>query len=179
MTRSAHASCWIARAESDAMWRLYCNDPTPGWGVVLRSKLAKIEASVQPHDLNLSPISFRNYHESPAFTDDLDVFMHEGQGFEHEREVRLLEFDQQHYLGLAASIAGSEFQPLPPAPPELPDHIFLDWSPLDHVDVITIRPHVDEAYELRARTAIESMDPSAAGRIELPIRGERRYALGF
>jgi hypothetical protein len=147
--------------------------------VVLRSTLAKIEASVQPHDLYVSPIAYRHYHEGPAFTDDLDVFIHKRQGFEHERGVRLLKFDQQHYLGLAASITGSENQPLPPAPPGLPDHLFLDWSPLDHIDTITISPYADGAYEKRARAAIESMDPTAAGRIELSVRSERRYAPGF
>ena len=148
MTRSIHASCWIAGLESEGMWRLYCNDGSPGRGVLLRGTLARIEASVVPHDLYVSPITYRHYHEGPAFTDDLDAFMHKRLGFQHEREVRLLKSDQPHYFGLAASITGgSEFSPLPPPPLDLPHHIFLAWSPLDHIDAITISPYADEPYE--------------------------------
>ena len=54
-----------------------------------------------------------------------------------------------------------------------------DAPPLDHIDAITISPYADEAYEQQARAATESMDPSAAGRIELSILSERRYVPGF
>jgi hypothetical protein len=54
-----------------------------------------------------------------------------------------------------------------------------DASPLDHIDAITISPYADEAYEQQARAATESMNPSAAGQIELSVLSERRYAPGF
>jgi hypothetical protein len=41
-----------------------------------------------------------------------------------------------------------------------------DAPPLDHIDAITISPYADEAYERQACAAIESMDPSAAGRLD-------------
>jgi hypothetical protein len=90
-TRSAHASCWTAGHESEAMWRLYCRDGGPeGQGVSLRSTMGKIETSVAHHDLFVSPIRYRYYHEGDAFDDELDPFMHKRMGFAHEREVRLL-----------------------------------------------------------------------------------------
>jgi len=180
MTRSIHASCWIAGPESEGMWRLYCEDGVRGRGVALRSTLGKIEASVAPHDLFVSPVTYRYYHEGPAFTDDMDPFMHKRLGFQHEHEVRLLRYDQPHYVSLALAIRGSDgSSPAPVAPPELPDYVFLDWSSLDHTDAITISPYADDIYEQRVRTAIASVEPAAAGRIELSVLSERRYAAGF
>ncbi|MGH8771937.1 MAG: hypothetical protein ACREV2_12265 [Burkholderiales bacterium] len=90
-TRSAHASCWTAGYESEAMWRLYCRDnESEGQGVALQSTLGKIEASVARHDLFVSPIRYRYYHDGDAFDDELDPFMHKRMGFAHEGEVRLL-----------------------------------------------------------------------------------------
>ena len=55
-TRSAHASCWTAGGESEAMWRLYCRDgDAEGQGVALQSTFGKIEVSVARHDLFVSP----------------------------------------------------------------------------------------------------------------------------
>lgn len=180
MTRSIHASCWIAGPESEGMWRLYCEDGARGQGVAIRSTLAKIEASIERHDLYVSPITYRDYHEGPAFTDDLDPFMHKRLGFAHEHEVRLLKFDRPHYIGLALAIrGGDEYSPAPAAPPELSDYIFLDWSALDHIDAIAISPYADDDYEQRVRSVIASIDPAAVGRIELSVLSERRYAAGF
>jgi len=48
-TRSAHASCWTAGHESEAMWRLYCRDGEPeGQGIALQSTFGKVEAAVAP-----------------------------------------------------------------------------------------------------------------------------------
>jgi len=127
-TRSAHASCWTAGHESEAMWRLYCRDGGPeGQGVSLRSTLGKIETSVARHDLFVSPIRYRHYHEGDAFDDELDPFMHKRMGFAHEREVRLLKYDESHYIELAAALTSAD--PPRATQPELPEHIFLEWSP--------------------------------------------------
>ena len=103
-TRSAHASCWTAGHESEAMWRLYCRDGKAGQGVALQTTLGKVEASVARHDLFVSPIRYRHYHEGDAFNDELDPFMHKRMGFAHEGEVRLLKYDESHYLKLAAAL---------------------------------------------------------------------------
>jgi hypothetical protein len=177
-TRSAHASCWTAGHESEAMWRLYCRDgESEGQGVALQSTLGKIEASVARHNLFVSPIRYRYYHDGDAFDDELDPFMHKRMGFAHEGEVRLLKYDESHYFELEAALTSGD--PARATPPELPEHIFLDWSPAAVIERITISPYADESYERRARDAIASIDPSLVDRLELSVLSERRYAPQF
>jgi hypothetical protein len=58
-------SCWDWGEESEGTWRLYCKDDgVPGRGVALETTLEKLEASVQPLDLVVSPVSYRYYHEA-------------------------------------------------------------------------------------------------------------------
>jgi hypothetical protein len=177
-TRSAHASCWTAGHESEAMWRLYCRgDGRDGQGVALQSTFGKIEASVALHDLFVSPIKYRYYHEGDAFNDELDAFMHKRMGFAHEGEVRLLKYDERHYVELAAALTSGD--PATATPPELPGYIFLDWSPATVIEKITISPYADESYEMKARDAVASIDPSIVDRLELSVLSERRYAPQF
>jgi hypothetical protein len=59
--------------------------------------------------------------------------------------------------------------------------IFLDWSPLDHIDAITISPYADGAYEQRARAAIESWVVRlfvTICRFIRVIRAKRRFLTG-
>jgi hypothetical protein len=177
-TRSAHASCWTAGHESEAMWRLYCRDNgVEGQGVALQSTLGRVEASVSPHDLFVSPIRYRHYHEGDAFIDELDPFMHKRMGFAYEGEVRLLKYDESHYLKLAAALTSGD--PNTGTPPELPEHIFLDWSLSKVIQTITISPYADEAYEKRVKEEITSIDSSLLERAELSVLSERRYAPHF
>jgi len=177
-TRSAHASCWTAGHESEAMWRLYCRDgEAAGQGVALQTTLGQVEASVARHDLFVSPIRYRHYHEGDAFNDELDPFMHKRMGFAHEGEVRLLKYDESHYLKLAAALTSGD--PNGATPPELPEHIFLDWSPAMVIERITVSPYADEAYEKRVRNDIESIDSSLVDSLELSVLSERRYAPQF
>ena len=129
------------------------------------------------HDLFVSPMSYRHYHEGPAFNDNLDAFMHKRLGFSHEREVRLLKYDQGHYLELQAALTSGD--PAIATPPELPEHIFLDWPIADVIDGITISPYADEHYEKNVRDALAAIDPSIADILELSVLSERRYAPQF
>jgi len=177
-TRSAHASCWTAGHESEAMWRLYCRNGEPeGQGVALQSTLGKIEASVACHDLFVSPIRYRYYHEGDAFDDEIDPFMHKRKGFAYEGEVRLLKYDESHYFELASALTSGD--PAKATPPELPEHIFLDWSPAEVIERITISPYADESYEKKARAAIALIDPSLVDRLELSVLSELRYTPQF
>jgi hypothetical protein len=180
-TRSAHASCWTAGPESEPMWRLYCKDDNePGQGVALRSTFGKLEASITPHDLIIGPIAYRLYHEGPAFDSDLAPFMHKRKGFEIEREVRVLSFNQQHYSALALALTGNYgFAPVPDPPAELAEYIYLDWHPLAVADAIVISPYATEDYERRVRDAISAIDSTAADLVELSVLSERRYAPNF
>lgn len=182
MTRSAHASCWSYGDESEALWRLYCADSDEGQGdsrgigvgLALRSHLAKLEASVAHLDLYVSPVAYRFYHIGPAFTDELDAFMHKRQGFECEREVRLLKFDVAHYHALNSPLPENPERPLPP---ELPAHRFLDWSLVTAIDGITISPYASEDYEQKARQATAGIDPSIT--VELSVLSDRLYKPNF
>jgi hypothetical protein len=151
MTRSVHASCWSAGHESEALWRLYCHDNgTLGLGVALRTTLQRLESSVAPHDLYVSPVTYRLYHEGDVFTDNMDAFMHKRRGFAAEREVRLLLANNQQYSALIQR---------PPAAPELPPHLHLDWPVGAAIEEIVLSPYADEPYEVRARAAIAAADP--------------------
>jgi hypothetical protein len=109
-TRSAHASCWSAGDESEAIWRLYCaDDGCQGVGVALRTTLASLEESVAAHDLYVSPITYLRYHEAPPFADEMDSLLHKRHGFAAESELRLLKFDQAHFSALVpkeAAVSG-------------------------------------------------------------------------
>ncbi len=179
-TRSAHASCWTAGPESEGMWRLYCEDGARGLGVSLRSTLGKVEASVEAHDLFVSPVTYRYYHEGPAFNDEIDPFMHKRLGFKHEGEVRLLKYDAPHQRVLAWALTGGDrYAPVPAPPPELPERIFLAWNALEVADAITVSPYATADYEKQVRTAVAAIDPAAADLIELSVLSERRYAALF
>lgn len=173
-TRSAHAICWSSGDESEAMWKLYCSDGGQGQGLALRSQLAKLEESVAGHDLIVSPVTYRFFHEGDAFDDELDPFMHKRKGFAYEQEVRLLKYDEGHYFALNSFLRGNATAA---SPDELPKYIFLYWSLLKAIDSITVSPYASEAYESKARDAITTIDPKLA--VELSVLSERRYAANF
>ena len=173
-TRSAHASCWRWGDDSEAMWRLYCNDGGGGQGVALRSTLAKLEASVAHEEMYFSPVSYRFYHEGEVFNDEIDALMHKRKGFEYEQEVRILMFDKNHYSALWESLMLNDqvAQPV-----ELPIHRFIDWPMKSSIDAITVSPYASEAYEAQVRCEISELAPALP--VELSVLSERRYAPGF
>jgi hypothetical protein len=170
-TRSTHACCWAAGDESEALWRLYCtNDGPPALGVALRTTLAQLETAVAPHDLYVSPITYRHYHNGPAFNDELDSFMHKRKGFSAENEVRLLKVDNAHFGALINK---------PPTTAELPKHLFVNWPAADAITEIVLSPYAEEPFEQRARSEIEAVDASLRDRVILSDLNPRRYAPGF
>ncbi len=175
MTRSAHASCWSAGHESEAMWRLYCRDfRVVGQGVAIESTLSTIEASVEAQGLFVSPIAYRYYHTGPPFTDELDSFMHKRMGFSHEGEVRILNFDRHQYLSIANTVRTQA-----PLPADLPEHLHIAWPVHTVVHRLVISPYADEAYEKSVRDKISAIDTSLASKVELSVLSERRYAPNF
>jgi hypothetical protein len=170
-TRSAHASCWSSGDESEAIWRLYCKDGKEGQGVALGTTLACLEGSVASHDLYVSPINYRHYHDDrPAFTDEMDSLLNKRKGFEAEREVRILKFDTAHYSLL-----------IPPdtSVAELDRYIHINWVLGDTIQKIVISPYADEDYEKSVLDAIKEADPKLADRMELSVLHERRFAPQF
>src|SRR3989475_12751970 len=97
-TRSAHASCWTAGHESEAMWRLYCRDGgVAGQGGALQRTLGSVEAAVPQHDPFVRPVGHRHSHGGDALTDELDPVFPNAMGLDHEREARLLTTCEGHY----------------------------------------------------------------------------------
>jgi hypothetical protein len=175
MTRSAHASCWSAGHESEAMWRLYCRDSgVEGRGVAIESTLSALEASVEALGLFVSPIAYRYYHTGPAFTDELDSFMHKRMGFSYEGEVRLLLFNKDQYLFIADAVRAQN-----PEPTGLPKHVHVDWAVHAVVDRLVISPYADEAYERCVRDQVAAIDSALASKLDLSVLSERRYAPNF
>ncbi len=169
--RSTHACCWAAGEESEALWRLYCKDPDRrGLGVAVQTTLEKLERSVDPHNLYVSPVTYRHYYEGPAFDDELDPFMHKRKGFHCENEVRLLKVNGAHY---AALINGA------PAVAELDEYLPLSWPAADVIEHIVLSPYAEGPFEERARAVIEAADPSLRNRVILSVLNPRRYAPGF
>jgi hypothetical protein len=170
-TRSAHASCWSAGDESEALWRLYCaDDGCQGVGVALQTTLSRLETSVAAHDLYVSPIRYLRYHEAPPFMDEMDSLLHKRHGFAAERELRLLKVDEEHYSALIPKDASV---------PELPEHMYVDWVLGDVINEIVISPYASVNYENSVRFAISAKDPNLADRVVLSVLHERRYAPNF
>jgi hypothetical protein len=167
-TRSAHASCWAFGDESEALWRLYCNDDDcQGRGVALRTTLAALKESVGVHDLDARPITYIKYQEAPPFTDDMAPLFHKRLGFHADQELRLLKFDEEHFNALIPKDA---------LVPELDEYIYLPWVFGNVIDEIIISPYADEEYEQRVRDDIKTADRSLADRVVLSELHERRYA---
>jgi hypothetical protein len=152
--------------ESEPLWRAFCADnDCRGVGVALRTTLDRLAESVAAHDLYVSPINYRLYHEGPAFTDEMDSLLHKRLGFEAEHELRLLKFDQAHYGALVPKDASVS---------ELPEHLPVDWVLSDVIDEIVISPYADVNYEVSVRLAVNTADPNLAGRVALSELHERR-----
>jgi hypothetical protein len=166
-TRSAHASCWSAGDESEALWRLYCaDDGCRGVGVALRTTLARLDASVAAHDFYVSPITYLKYYEAPAFTDEMDSLLHKRHGFAAEHELRLLKFNEAHFRSQVSKEALVS---------ELSEHIYVDWVLSDVIDKLIISPYADVNYEDLVRDAINAKDPNLADRVVLSVLHERQY----
>jgi len=170
-TRSAHASCWSIGDESEALWRLYCHDDgRQGAGVAFRTTLARLEASVAVYELRVDPITYIRYHEAPPFTDEMAHLLHKRHGFAAEHELRLLNFDQDHFNVLI---------PKDSSVPELLEHKFLEWDPSNVIEEIVISPYASENYEDLVRTAIAATDSNIAGCVILSALNERRNPAYF
>jgi hypothetical protein len=139
-------------------------------GVALRTTLDRLEASLEAHDLYVSPITYLPYHEGPAFTDEIAPLLHKRLGFKGENELRLLRVDEAHYATLIPKDALVS---------ELPEHIYLDWLPGDVIDEIVVSPYADVSYERLVRHTIKAIDSNLAGRVVLSELHERRYAPNF
>jgi hypothetical protein len=169
--RSAHASCWMAGDESDAMWRLYCDDGDRGLGVSLQTTWGALKASVEPHHLICRGMIYRSNveHDGHRFTDDHDLYFWKRKGFEHEGEARLVHYDAAHYQALTFGPA--------PAPAELHRYIFRDWDAVATLESVIISPYADGAYERTARDVLSWAAASAAfaDKVELSALHPRRY----
>jgi len=89
-----------------------------------------------------------------------------------------LKFDEEHYSAHLKYLYPDYISGDPPTvpPTELKKHIKLDWSLSDAIGVvIVVSPYASDAYESKAREAIEAIAPAVAARMELSELSERRY----
>jgi hypothetical protein len=176
MAHSCHVSCWT-KGESEVMWRLYCadgadgkrkaNGERKGYGVALQTTFRKMRVFVERHGLIVSQVQYRRYDDGPPFDDDLDPFFHKRKHFRIEREVRLLNFNKDHYDQIVTASDSA-------TPAELDECIDLDWSPAKVINRIWISPYANDGYVEKVREAIKLIDPSMLGRLE-PSRLRERY----
>lgn len=170
--RSAHACCWSIGEESEALWRLYCQDDDgcQGVGVAFQTTLARLRASVATYEPRVDPITYIRYHEAPPFTDEMAHLLRKRHGFAAENELRILHFDQDHFNSLIPKEASV---------PDLLEHIFCEWDPRNVIEEIVISPYADERYELVVRGVINAIDPNLANRVVLSVLNERRNPAYF
>ena len=171
-TRSAHASCWSSDEESELLWRIYCDDEQckSGLGVALHTNLERLEKSLEAHDLYISPVIYRRYHEGEGFKDELDSLMHKRTAFESEREIRLLRYDDKQF---------SQLKREPPSVGELDEYLYLDWPVADAIQEIVLSPYAKQDYEDRARSAIAAADTSLSSKVILSELNTRRNPPGY
>lgn len=185
MTRSAHACCWAAGDESEAMWRLYCDDDEPGQGpracskptgrgVAVECTLEAIDAFGSEHGLIVRPIEYRYYHVGPAFTTNLDSFFHKRLGFRHESEVRLLSFNE-HEANTRANVSRGQ----PHDGLDSPLYLHFGGAIRAMVDRLVVSPYADRVYEERVRDEVAAVDRGLANKVQLSVLSERQYAPSF
>jgi hypothetical protein len=90
LSRFTYVNCWHqSEHESEAMWRLYCQNPKEG--VLIRTtvdKLRKSLDSVKHRKLQLKPVKYVKNYWVKNYNPEADVYFHKRISFEHEREFR-------------------------------------------------------------------------------------------
>jgi hypothetical protein len=90
--------------------------------------------------LYVSRVIYRDYHEGPAFTDELDPYMHKRTEYSSENELRLLNIDDAHCIALFNGA---------PTVAELDEHLSLDWPGADVIEQIVLSPYGSEGSRIR------------------------------
>jgi hypothetical protein len=102
--------------------------------------------------------------------------MHKRKSFDHEREVRVLKFDDEHFKKLLPkAVDGEDLS----AAGALANYVYLDWNTTGTIERINIGPYADDSYEDAVRQAVENADPSMATRVEKSVLDPRRYEPQF
>lgn len=108
IAQKTYINCWHRSAhESEAMWKLYCENPAEG--VVVCSSIEKLRVQLGRHELpnlQLKPVRYlrdfwiKNYNPEP------DVFISKRVAFEHEREFRAVFQDRDAPINLEPIVHG-------------------------------------------------------------------------
>ena len=150
--KSTYASCWRCGPESEGMWRLYCGEKE---GVVLKTTFAKLDYSIKDQDVLAGMIRYGNYKTMAPFDDDFDHVMCKREGFNFERELRLLMTDVALYNQILVN------ESLEPAKVQL-----LPWSVGETIDQILVSPYANDLYFEAVRSAVASIDANKTGLVD-------------
>lgn len=129
--KSLYVNCWhIGGTESEAMWRLYCQNDS---GVAIQTTYQKLVESVDSDpQCYIGAVTYINYETQGFPLNNLFYpVMHKRISFVHEQEVRLVktlpEFWGQDAL-------------------ESPSGISIAWLPETSIDSIYVNPYAPEFY---------------------------------
>ncbi len=136
-----YVNCWYCGdTESEAMWRLYCQDRN---GVAIQTTYNKLTKSFEKDErLHIGLVTYADY-ESLSFP-DANVFypiMHKRIAFHHENEVRVVcridaPVDEEQPLGYS-----------------------LDWDPMEIVETIFVDPYGPQYHFQAVESALRALAP--------------------
>lgn len=155
LLRTAHASCWRWGEESEAMWRLYCEN---GEGIAIRSTFASLQASVADPHTCVSLVRYLNYRTGrfERHGHDWDPALHKREAFKHEQEVRVLRHDPSDWHRAAADMTETF---------TLPTGVAISWNPVDVIEAVVVNPLAPDGYFDEVRDEIGRREPALRDRV--------------
>jgi len=88
LKESTFISCWCMAAESEAMWKLYCDEK---YGVAITATYQDIEAALPDSSFRMAPVRYLDYKNEGFPQDNYSYpFFHKRLAFSHEKEVRIV-----------------------------------------------------------------------------------------
>lgn len=95
-----YINCWHqSEHESEAMWKLYCNNPAEG--VLIKTTEDKLRNSLEESNLeklHLNSVKYVRNHWIKQYNPEKEVFFRKRSSFEHEKEFRAI-FQKNPYEG--------------------------------------------------------------------------------
>ncbi len=173
---SVFISCWcILPTESEAMWRLYCGDE---YGVAIAVEYQRLESVFVGRGRTMAPVTYIDYQRQ-GFPqgNTMYPFFHKRKAFEHEQEVRLVEWhSDQGLIGMRVDVSD------PPTPEEVKEYeaevrrapelkkergtgIFFDFNVDELVKDVIVHPDAPEWYHKVVHEVTQKFAPLLAEKV--------------